>query len=729
MRIIKFTRVFILIFILFIFLSYGQSSEYIKIAENSNFIMFFNSSNAGIEVKDKKSNKVFRQFPEDWENDFSVGITKFSIPSHLVLEFVDEEGKVTIYNTYALGVMRKNYEIRKIKEGIRLDYNFSTQGVKISIEFTLNPRGISARVPIDSIKEPDNIKLNRIWFLPYFLSASKKDKGYLLIPDGSGAIVRFEESYGNERGFELPLYGYDFGLPFYDMPPKVEGMRLPVFGIKKGDMGILGIIRSGDYDVKIASYIAGNATGYFRIYPIFTYRNLHKFLLYEREASTGQAGEVVDVLVNKISPYALNKDIIVDYYLLSKEKANYSEMAKIFRDYLIKNGMLKKKIDKKVLFNLVLIGGIKIRTTFLGIPTIRFFPLTTFDNAISILEALRKEGITEINLIYKGCQEGGYLSKITNGIKLENKLGGKSGFDKLLNYCSKNGINLFLNAEIVEVHEEGNGFSVARDANRYLNNGLSFLYKWDPVTKKKNRDYDPWFNVLPSKIPYYAKNFVKDLERFGVKGISIENIGDYIYSQNKQPNLLSRSDVASIWKEMLGEISNKYNTIFTHGNLYILPYANLILNIPLDCSNFGIESEPIPFYQMVVHGYIPYSGRPGNLRENQKREFLRMVEYSALPFYTWIYEDSSYFKKSFYNEMLSSNFRAWINQAVKEYKAIKDLYLKIIDAPMKLHEKIGKNVYKVVYENGINVIVNYNTYPVKYKDKVIKGESFVYFHE
>jgi len=718
--------VFLILTIFVLINSKGET--YQKFAENFNFVLFFNRDKGEIEILDKKSNKIFKQFPDDWEDDFSKGIMKFSIPSQLVLEMVNDEGTVTIYNTYVMGISRGNYQIKKINDGLRIDYDFPTQNMKISIEFILNSSGITVRIPINSIKEPDNLKLNKIWLLPYFLSANKNDDGYLVVPDGSGAIVRFRESYGIERGFELPIYGYDYGLPFYDMKPKIEGIRLPIFGIKRNDTAILGIIKSGDCSANISVYIAGNATGYFRIYPTFTYRNIHKFLLYERESSTGQAGEVVDVLVNKISPYSLNRDIIVDYYFLVGEKANYSEMAKIYRNYLINNGIIKKRIkDNDYPFNLSLIGGIKTKSTFLGIPAIRFTALTTFDQSVEILKRLKEKGIKKINLIYKGYQKGGYLSKITNGINLEDKLGGEEGFRKLLNYCKENNIEFILNAEVIEIHERGNGFSFERDANRYLNNGLAFLYKWDPVTKKKNRDYDPWVNVLPSKVPYYLKNFIKDAKKYGIKGIGIENMGDYIYSQNKKPNLLSREDVANIWNETLNEIVKNYNIVFTHGNYYVLPFSSLILDFPLDCSNFGIESESIPFYPIVIHGYIPYSGKPGNLRENYKREFLRMVEYGALPFYTLIYEDSSYFRKSIYNEMLSSCYRDWIDKALEEYKKVEVLYKITYDSPIKSHEKIMKGVYRTLYENGIEVIVNYNYKPIIYKGIIIEGESFKFF--
>lgn len=708
---------------------FSQNNGFKIVAKNDRYSMLFNEQTAEVAIKDNSTGKVFSQFPPDWEQDFSMGVTKFSIPSHIVLEMADEEAKVSVYNTYALGVLRGNYKYRNIKDGIRIDYEFSTQGVNISIEFILTSYGFKVRVPIDSIKEEGEMKINRIWVLPYLMYGSKRDDGYLIVPDGSGALVRFEHKVGNERGFEIPIYGHDYGVPLYDMPPKTEGVRLPIYGVKRGDIGILGVIESGDFDASIACFMAGNATSYYRIYPIFNYRKIHKFLLYEREASLGQTGEVVDVLVNKFAPYTLKNDIVINYFLFNGKSVDYSTMIKFYRNYLLANGYFSKKITKisEVPFNLTIINSINIRTTKAGIPVIDLFPLTTFDETIKILEEFRKRGISNINLILKGYQPGGYMNKITNGVKFESKIGGSKGFRKLLDYCQKNNILLTLTAEIIEVHSSGNGFSPSRDGNRYLNNGLAFMYKWDPVIKKKNRDYDPWFTVLPSKVPIYLSNFLKGLEYYRVKNALIENMGDYISSQNKVSNLLSREEVASLWKENLAKYSSRFNFIFTSGNFYVLPYSSLILDLPIDSSNFAIETESIPLYQMIIHGYIPYSSKPGNLRESQRKEFLRMVEYGALPYYVLIYKDSSYFKKSFFNEMLSSNYRDWIDKAVSEYKAVKELYLNTFHVPIKSHVKLKDGVYKVEYENGTEVVVNYTQNSFKYKNRIIKGEDFTFF--
>ena len=57
--------------------------------------------------------------------------------------------------------------------------------------------------------------------------------------------------------------------------------------------------------------------------------------------------------------------------------------------------------------------------------------------------------------------------------------------------------------------------------------------------------------------------------------------------------------------------------LITGGNAYALPYADQIVNVPMESSHFNIVDETVPFYQMVIHGSIDYAGSPINLHDEQ----------------------------------------------------------------------------------------------------------------
>ena len=51
------------------------------------------------------------------------------------------------------------------------------------------------------------------------------------------------------------------------------------------------------------------------------------------------------------------------------------------------------------------------------------------------------------------------------------------------------------------------------------------------------------------------------------------------------------------------------------GNAYTFGYVSDIIDAPVEYSQFYIIDEQVPFYQMVIHGSIDYSGEALNLRD------------------------------------------------------------------------------------------------------------------
>jgi hypothetical protein len=46
------------------------------------------------------------------------------------------------------------------------------------------------------------------------------------------------------------------------------------------------------------------------------------------------------------------------------------------------------------------------------------------------------------------------------------------------------------------------------------------------------------------------------------------------------------------------------------GNVYSLAYADELVDVPVSSNDFYITDDEIPFYQMVIHGFIDYTGAP-----------------------------------------------------------------------------------------------------------------------
>ncbi len=111
----------------------------------------------------------------------------------------------------------------------------SPANFKMSIEYTLNEDGMTARLPANGIRyDATNYTLKTIKVLPYIGAGSNENTGYIFLPDGSGSITRFEDYKGRSINVSGKLYGTDYA--YHTVEGRLqETMRLPVFGIVDND--------------------------------------------------------------------------------------------------------------------------------------------------------------------------------------------------------------------------------------------------------------------------------------------------------------------------------------------------------------------------------------------------------------------------------------------------------------------------------------------------------------
>ena len=146
------------------------------------------------------------------------------------------------------------------------------------------------------------------------------------------------------------------------------------------------------------------------------------------------------------------------------------------------------------------------------------------------------------------------------------------------------------------------------------------------------------------------------------------------------------------------------------GFVYTVPYATAILNIPLTSSGFTVADYDIPFVQMVLHGLVEYAGEPLNLNQDVQYNILKCLEYGATVYGRFMYEDDSVFQNTYFLNLFSLNYVNWLNETEEIYTAVNEAIGDVQDQFIVNHERLAENVYRTTYENGKQVIVNYNTF-------------------
>lgn len=590
-----------------------------------------------------------------------------------------------------------------------------------AIEYELDGDSLVVRIPQASIHFPEAYPINMISLLGSFGAGGADESGSLLVPDGSGALIHFNNGKAKYPAYQQSVYGTDRTMDTSDNPAREEEARLPVFGILREHGAFLGIIEEGAPVATVNADVAGRTNSYNTAYP--------SFIVVNKGEVTLDGGSKQRTLP-KFQESPSKTDFTVRYTFLNEDEATYGAMAQIYRQRLLETGGLPNPAigsGGEAAFYLQLIGGISQEKHFAGIPYQAIEPLTTFDQAESIVTLLQQRDINEIKLKYSGWFNGGQNHKVPEKIEVDSEIGGRKGLESFSSFAREQNLSFYPDFAVLTA-ESTSGFSKSDDAARTLRGVPAALYPLDLSLDRRDRSRQPAYVVSPRLVESYIDSIVKEMKDNEISGISLRDLADKLDTDYRKNRQIDRTESEKISVEALARLSDAGLTIMGEGgNAYALPYLSDITNAPLSNSGFKIEDTSIPFYQMVIRGAISYSGAPYNLstHTNDRQYVLKCLEYGANVSFEWIYEPNYQMKDTEFSELYAVHYSPMVDQAAAMYKEVQEVLSEVQGQSIIAHEELQEGVYKTVYQNNLYVIVNYNSSPASVDGRTVEAESYV----
>ncbi len=681
-------------------LSYSEDG-FASVAQNDSYELRINATASAIQVVEQGSGHVWDSRTSDPNFDSSKVNKKWlqKLMSPFEIYCTDLDGGLGNVLNYALSELKYDSTIESVENGVRVTYDLKTIEIKLALEYVLTDKGLEVNIPDSCIDEYGKNAITSIKVFPYFAAASDSSQGYYFYPDGSGAIMEFSDiSHYGESEVALNVYGdmYNYKESVGLLGEQDSEIMLPVFGANINNSGFLAIITGGEEaaQIKISSTTA--------IIPVnslcveFVYRRQFRDL------------RIDDGTVNTFDKKRILGDRSISYRLLEEGKTTYSDMAGVYRDYLIENGVSDKETSDSVPLMLELFMAIK-EDGFIKDPTV---VATSFEQAEEILEKMDELGIKDIDLQLRGWTKNGYFGDPVQ-FPVNKKIGGSKGLKDLLKYTGEKNIKVFLASNFLEAREGTGGFNEQNDVV-YLGNSSIWqagkLYLLSPTASQDNYD-----------------EFEKSAEQYdGIAGISFLSLGEYLTYNYNDSDYVTKAACREIWQTMLGSSKEKFGSAVSEGgNAYVLGNADIVMSIPTEDSGYQITTKSVPFYQMAVHGLVDFTGKAGNLSSDLQKDKLKWVEYGYLPYFELTYTGSEELMYTDYNTLYSSTYSAWLEEAAGIYKDFNENLTEVRNAYMVSHEEVAENVYKVTYDNGYTVYVNYNKEDVTVDGETIKPETYI----
>lgn len=678
-----------------------------KYGETKSIILYINPTNSQLEVKDKRNGKVWRSNPiapgtvgeigELWQQNlssvFSLTYTSEQRDTQQITNSATEQPKI---------------RVKQIKNGAAITYDLQMLEMRFTIEFSIADDHLDVKVPEKLIREKMTAPLVALELLPFFGAAADTDKGYAFFPDGCGAVSYFKEIHPEfHQNYSESVYGADqFTFPAWDtqmgsVQMEKERVQLPVFGLVKNTNAFLGTITEGEADAKVTFSPSGFVVRYTRVSAEFLFRKPF------------QAAMRRNVYADRVEKERIKGDRAVRYTFLADKEASYVGMAKAYRRYLVQErGVNKLKATKSDMpFSLRLFNGVKTK----GVLFENMLPMTTFDEGKRIIQELEKRGIKNIEVTLIGWNKGGFNGLAPKHFPADSKLGGDEGLKEFIKWLDKRNYNCFLQDDYLNAFGGNGGFIARLDTARSTNKM--------PYLERAKRNY--LLNPVISLEKFAKKTIPQMKERYNSTGLELRYAGKLVITDRNLRYRMDRQDWVNNWVKIIEVAKKTFNSVAVQGgNAYVLGKADRIVDAPVESNEYLFSDERVPFWQIATHGLVMYTGYAGNLRSDYTREFLRDLEYGAIPMWELAYRLSLDIKDTAYNRLFSYLYTDWLADASREYaivnKGLGHTYALYIEG----HNKLAKDVFMTTYEDGTKVIVNYSEKPFKKGDLSIKSLSY-----
>jgi len=576
----------------------------------------------------------------------------------------------------------------------------------IPLDFRLDRDSLIVSVNTSGIREYAGGRIDEIQLMRGFGAGGTEEDGYLVVPNGSGSLIYFnnQKTYADE--YMQYIYGQDPMLREYVTLGNIEDIRIPFFGVQAEDHTILGRIESGDAQAYLTAGISGKLNSYNYIYPGFILRGSLSLAMF---GMTGNESTLP--VVERDMPEI---DLTVRYTLL--EEDGYSSMAERARKLLIEEGSLSADLlpQDNIPFYMDLVGSVIGQKFFAGIRYMGQIPMTTYAQAAEISDDLRSSGITRQVVNYQGWYNRGYYHDVADRIRPVRRLGRVSELESLARILEAENGKLYSDTNLLTSPWSSRRYRYDLESTRYYGGGMVGGFGLvNPITMYNTFSLgylEVMYNaVSPRFLSRYTDDYIKAFAKYDLTGTSLRDMGNFLASDRRRTGVIHREQAKYVTVHNMEKLYEEGKPLMiTGGNMYALRYSSDLINMPLTHNALFVVDEEIPFYQMIIHGRVDYTGMPINLSSDFDKDdlIIRLIEYGASPHFAFTYESANEMKYTGANWMYSTRYEHWSATAVEIYHAVNDALGPVSGAEMQSHEIISGGLRIVTYSNGVKLIIN-----------------------
>lgn len=555
-----------------------------------------------------------------------------------------------------------------------------------------------------------------------------RNPGYIFVPDGSGALIRFNDYSTSLHGYTGSIYGEDLAqLPRHtQFQPNFVPFKqptMPVFGISYGDgtqAAFLSHTTKGQEYMQIYARPSNSAdtynlTDYMIAHSRYVYNRVYTQVYNQSGASYQSLFENRNhVDINQHFNFLAGDGSSVD----NPYPADYVGMALKYRDYLSSSEVGILTQSRAVYPN------IPVRIDFLmadaknALVGTEDVITTTINQAESILLELQSSGVYNINSGLIGYQKGGATLGRKSSPDWNDRIGSRSNFARVAGNLNEQGIDISL-------HQN---YSIIYDNNLFLiGNAMKHIGGWysNMVYNRVTGPVTGHYYATPHRVQSWFNNTVNRTSNMNFNSYTVDGISNLLYSHYESSNNNTTvTYTINMYQNVFENLDDQILINAVKPNMYLWPYVTRHLQTPMFSTQHIIQTDTVPFLQMVLNGSMELYATYSNFSFYQPKDILRMIDYNTYPSFV-LTHDPSY-------KLVATHSSDYYSTEYTLYKdMIKDIYTTVDSALAGIQNTLWTNrtvlapgVIVNTYSNGIQIVINYTDDAYSYNGLIVQPLDF-----
>lgn len=672
-----------------------------KAAESDELELWLNRQYGALRVVNKASGYVWGSLPLEEAEGLNSTWNCYG-NSLAAIECFDKSGGES-----RLSIGKDGKASYKITEnGLICSLAFESVGIEMDVAVELEGRRLSFDVVEGSLREgllENNDKgymLKSVTFMPFLGASYGADiDGYMLIPDGTGALIRFLEPANYVSTYAARIYGPDAGVENYSYGGyayiKEENQAyMPIYGIVHGEgqNGFLAVVESGAEYASIVATPALTNNPYNWAAARFEYRQKYMMNINRKE---GSGALMPQPDMNSLEPR-------LSLYFTEGESAGYDGMAVMYRKLLLDSGelsLLGGAASGAVPMQLEVLGADK-KKGFLFNTTSTF---TTFAQAGEMAEALAEDGVENLLMVYR-C----YTKNNEAGTKLLGRLGSAQELEELRAQLESRGGEFKLYLDPLTANEDQ-----ITQRTEAANNLSSMVIKWTNSLDVYGAMYDTTYVYRLSRA---ERAIDSALSRDYGADFALDQLSFRLYSDFTSGKEVTRAESLGRIEALAEKLAGGGRLTMYRPNQYFWALTDRFLGAPTVSSQLLYESDTVPFLQIVLSGCVELFSEPLNTSSCSREKLLRLIEYGMAPAFTAAACSSVELVNTAQAAYSSAGFEDWRDMMAETYDMVATALESVWGRCITEHSCLETGLVRVSYVNGVRIYVNYT-------DKVLTADG------